>query len=546
MNDNNTEDEAMEAASNVMETTTNDSSSASSNSTTMDPVDEAEEVTMEDAASADDIAMDQVDNVEEDDDVMVAVTAYAASGVPPSEQQVEFDETMEDKNLPVDDEGNIEIVMKTTQNNKDDDQEVMTAADAEIREMDSPPAAKIMSTRARLTLTLHDCLALGEIESGLGRPQKVLGGKENEDDQNSIECHQRAVLEIQRLPYTLRLLSNTRPSASITTSKNAKTMHAEQNELLRDNLVDTVVQRLEDVAATYSVAEGVDVMTNYLARSATKQISKLKPLSKRITTSDGEKIVEWDTTMLAELSRDPLSGASLKRKREAAVDVDDTSAPTQESLISPDSDVDLLEVEEESASVPLKKRKSTHRRHSMEMAAEDSQEATFVKTLSELVSLVVKSLDHKGANDKPQDADDDQAGEEEGRTLFSLKMDDSILSETGRGADEETGGAMEGSDLGSTVADIMHYAPVLRSNHVASAFCRASLPRTGDLLTRLGANCPATVPSLLSGCIETYISAVGYGNRSIISTAKQGVEANNGPGTGHSFLPNFTPSVRFA
>jgi hypothetical protein len=47
-------------------------------------------------------------------------------------------------------------------------------------------------------------------------------------------------------------------------------------------------------------------------------------------------------------------------------------------------------------------------------------------------------------------------------------LDDSILSESAglRGA-EGAGGAMEGSDLGSTVAAIMHHAPVLRSRHVA-------------------------------------------------------------------------------
>jgi len=44
----------------------------------------------------------------------------------------------------------------------------------------------------------------------------------------------------------------------------------------------------------------------------------------------------------------------------------------------------------------------------------------------------------------------------------------------------------------------------LRSRHVARALCRASVPQTGDLISRLGANCPASVPSLLLGCIQAY------------------------------------------
>ncbi|KAG7348251.1 hypothetical protein IV203_016956 [Nitzschia inconspicua] len=516
MNDsnNNTDDEAMEAASNVMETTTNDDSSG--NSATMNPEEDdgQTEVTMEDvAAPTDDVPMadqvpvaDQLD--QEDDDEMSATAVSAPYHV--KEHQAETDETMHDKSEPAD-EGLADEVMITNVGNTAD----KLADQAENLEASA-------NVTSRLNLCLHDYLALGEIEAGL----KKKPGKEEKMGEAlkeaSIHNHQEAVLEIQRLPYMLRLLSNTRPLASISTGIFKDVDNTQDNEC--DALVDNVVDRLEDVAATYSVVEGVDVMTNHLARLVTKQISRLKPLSKRLVTVDGERVVEWDTAMLAEAARDPMLTSS-KRKREStgAGDVHEDAAA---SLTSPESDVEILGETEEDASIPLKKRKSVHRKHSMEVASEDSQEATFVKTLTELVSLVVASLSHNGTHASSQDPDDDQnTSEGKQETSFSLKVDDSILSEAGRGADEETGGAMEGSDLGSTVADIMHYAPVLRSNHLASALCRASLPTTGDLLTRVAANCPATLPSLLSGCVQTYCSAVKFGNKSIAKTAKQGVFA---------------------
>jgi hypothetical protein len=44
-------------------------------------------------------------------------------------------------------------------------------------------------------------------------------------------------------------------------------------------------------------------------------------------------------------------------------------------------------------------------------------------------------------------------------------------------------------------------------------------------MTRMGANCPASVPSLLRGCIEAYSAAILHGNTSIANVAKQGTMA---------------------
>lgn len=44
-------------------------------------------------------------------------------------------------------------------------------------------------------------------------------------------------------------------------------------------------------------------------------------------------------------------------------------------------------------------------------------------------------------------------------------------------------------------------------------------------MTRLGANCPASIPSLLLGCLDAYSLAIQHSNTSIIKAAKQGVLA---------------------
>jgi hypothetical protein len=97
-------------------------------------------------------------------------------------------------------------------------------------------------------------------------------------------------------------------------------------------------------------------------------------------------------------------------------------------------------------------------------AAEDSQEAFCTKTLSELALLVVQSLslssdDHINYNNDATSSPQQQQ---------ILSMEDSILSEARIMSSSTMGGVMAvGSDLGATVASLMHHVPVLRHDHVA-------------------------------------------------------------------------------
>ena len=317
---------------------------------------------------------------------------------------------------------------------------------------------------------LHDCVALGEIEYGLSQ---------NDTNRPAME-------EIERLPLFLRVLALTRPQSSIVSpvvvggGAGEKIIEAEPEsqqrnqqgeDVDRDALVNDVVEHLEDVVAKHSVAEGVDVMTCHLAPSVTRKLSKLPPLKR--SAQNGK----WKTKELAAVARNPRSsnsgGSKRKRKVEGGEDgggesKKGTSNGDDGGIHESSDDEEMEDVDPNSVS-NKKLKKGQSRRDSLEVAAEDSQEATVTKTLSELASLVVTSLIPINNNNDPTADADDNAGGGGKETGLSLTIDDSILSESAvdTGAAESGGGAMEGSDLASTVSAIMHHAPVLRSRQVA-------------------------------------------------------------------------------
>jgi hypothetical protein len=385
-----------------------------------------------------------------------------------------------------------------------------TNNDSEGSSSSSPPSPSPSSSSSSVPLTLHDYMSLGEVEAGLLSTTASC----RESSASSQE-------QIQRLPMFLRLLSTTRNlvSLSIFDSKNNESTGNSSDNNDDDPLVHRTVERLEHVAAIHSVAEGVDVVTCYLAPTMTRRLSRVPPLTKR----NGHLLL-LETAELVEVARNPRgrgNAAKGHRKRqkvsdkpaaEGADDHSDNDGDDDESSSGwfsdengNDGDAMMDEEGGTEGGDKGKKRKrkgGVNRRDSLEVAAEDSQEATVLKTLSELVSLVVHSLEpivaqhllddhngnhhhhhHKDAAAPPSDGDHPEGGSSEkpnfsshggsgvaqlgassGKGQLALTTDDSILAETGR---DGTGGAMELSDLGSTVAAIMHHAPALRSRHVA-------------------------------------------------------------------------------
>ena len=86
--------------------------------------------------------------------------------------------------------------------------------------------------------SIHDWLAIGDIDRALSGDQRNL--KE----------------EINRLPLFLRLLSAAQPLAAIPVLFPAKDQ-SQQSTSQTDPLLNSVVFKLEDVAATYSEAEEI-------------------------------------------------------------------------------------------------------------------------------------------------------------------------------------------------------------------------------------------------------------------------------------------------
>lgn len=303
------------------------------------------------------------------------------------------------------------------------------------------------------TLSLHDALALGEVEVGLSDKRE----KKKESE------------EIERLPVLLRILSASRPLASIPTFDEGD-KESESAATPLDEIANEVVARLEDVAATHSAAEGVYVVACHLAPAVCRNLSKLSPLKRKRNSAassivpasvGGPKnnaITRWDTNELVVVGSNPRS--SFKRRRISSKivaanrrDSDDIAAGLSEGVLSTDD-----EGKRTSAEGFHGRRLSRGISEAKKAGAEDSQEELVSKTLSELSALVTSALE-------PIKLDDERDGENRNGKL-ALASEDSTFSEPLRSHSDGNQRVMTGSDLGSTVAALMHHAPVLRHQHV--------------------------------------------------------------------------------
>jgi hypothetical protein len=327
-------------------------------------------------------------------------------------------------------------------------------------------------------LSLHDSISLGEVELGL-----------------SCE-HRPSDEEVRRLPLLLRLLSSSRPLSSIPTfplpplnadedDENDDVLSSKSDT---DDVIQQAVNRLEDRAALYSAAEGVEVVACHLAPYVCRKISRLAPLQRtKVKGGKGVKTGagEFGTEELARLAANPVlastsrSPSTSKRQKVSSEASDDLQTDDL------DEDEDMADVSGDATATATQnannKRHRASAAHESVLAAgnsEDSQEATVTKTLSELALLVVQSLQSTATPRK----EDNDGGEGEEKSSLSLTIEDSILAEPrqGQGSGSASaasigsvgGGAMVASDLGSMVVSLMHHAPVLRHRHVAVSLIR--------------------------------------------------------------------------
>jgi hypothetical protein len=335
--------------------------------------------------------------------------------------------------------------------------------------------------------TIHDLLSIGEIEAALS-------------------SNQESDAEIDRLPLLLRLLAAGQPLSAVPHLM-PNTLAPNQNS---DPLANAVVSRLEDVAATHSAAESIDVLVTHIAPSISRRISKLQPLKRKSRD-------EWSTSELAAIALAPLSNMRNKKSRLHSMSSDSMVSNESDDTLDEASGDEMEDVSETQLHQEVMKRREWHqtprhvrsegRESLLAGMQEDSAEAHLTRVLSEVASLVVESLQ------PPPPAPKEEQEEAPPERILSVKAD-SLLSES-----DTT--MVGGNDLGACLSAILHHAPVLRHAHVASAFCRASVPQSATLIYRMGANSPNAVACLVRGCIDAV--AAGDATESTVATAKESV-----------------------
>ena len=312
-------------------------------------------------------------------------------------------------------------------------------------------------------LSIHDWLSIGQFESALSQS--------NEKEE-----------EIHRLPFLLRLLSSSQQYSSIPSVFDDKGNGADNEDAVDstfsgttknksttssieyDPLVNKIVSKLEVVAAKHSEAESVDALTGYHAPTMTRRLSRLPYLTRQT------KYRQWDTDALLQVSKSPLEGgAGGKRRNDGGSNSAKRKRVESNLDDSNDEDEDMERVGEgsgtegENEDYGRRDSISTGRENLVANSqGEDSQEAMVLGTLKELCKLVAESLDQPDEPDHPPTENAGGAGgdEEEQQERRQLKADN-LLSESNSTT------TMGGTDLGATVAALMHHLPVLRHQHVA-------------------------------------------------------------------------------
>ena len=203
--------------------------------------------------------------------------------------------------------------------------------------------------------SLHDCLSLGEVEMGLSSSRKTA----------SIE-------EVHRLPILLRLLSSSRPLSMIPSFPPPTNFEEDEGCEPSDKIIQDAVNRLEDRAALYSVAEGIEVVTSHLAPSVCSKISLLPTLKK----DEGGTL--YDIDELSVLAAHPFSSSSKRRTRKTSQH-GETAALSENEEVSSDDDMDVSQIGTARGQNLARDRDSYLR-----ISSEDSQEATVIKTLSDI------------------------------------------------------------------------------------------------------------------------------------------------------------------
>lgn len=365
------------------------------------------------------------------------------------------------------------------------------------------------------SLHIHDALALGEYEAAIPAT----------DDGSAVTT--TSTEEVHRLPLLLRLLSASRPLASLPDLQDLVQVAHEQEkeEEEKDNTLpnhddddddddepdkwlDSIVQRLEDRAALYSVAEGLEVLAGHLAPHVCKKWSKLAP------PPQCQNGVAYDTTALEQAARHTTTTTRRRRKLsetslgassteegnvladynrihvyedEDDEDMEDNEDTQANNMVVDDhsnkepGDVSTTTSLSDAARRKRRKQSSSQllsspppgaspptvvlRRHSTatvvaaerEFAAEDSQQALATKSWTELALLVTQSLQQPIISGSSRSSPP---------TCLNTMDEASILAQSQSSSASQSTGLIS-TDTSATLAAMLHHTPVLRYDHVA-------------------------------------------------------------------------------
>jgi hypothetical protein len=377
------------------------------------------------------------------------------------------------------------------------------------------------------SLDLHDALALGQYEAALtagvstATASANCGATGNLGEATPAEDAMTTTLtEVHRLPLLLRLLAASRPLSSlpnltsevddandVTALPAAETSPPNEDDDEKEGVwLDIVVQGLEDRAALYSAAEGVEVLAGHLAPHVCRKWSKLSSLPRSTQVDHGSMVVVYDPSTLEQavyhgggkrrkLSETSFGGLSAEEgnvlseyntrmegvdEEEDATGVEEEAHPHKRRkqstslLLPPRLSISITGVE----STPPLRRQSTATLSEREFAAEDSQQALATKSWTELALLVAQSLRqplpsrtthatfsatfYRGENGAATHNENVASGS------IALSVDEaSILAQAQSTTKKNSTRGLMSADLSATLASLLHHTPVLRYDHVA-------------------------------------------------------------------------------
>jgi hypothetical protein len=295
-----------------------------------------------------------------------------------------------------------------------------------------------------------------------------------------------------------------------------------------DPVVQGSVDRLEDRVAMDPTAEDVERVACRLAPVACRRMlhrtNRLSRGGGRTTTLHAMSDRDVQAMLSGATSTSNLNSTTKRPKLATTASKSPKPSPNEpEEDLEDDDESGLSDAAEDRAlagepgTEDTKKRRRRHvssataaspsRASLIQLArGEDSPEATVARTLEELVRLVRAYSTPPPPNKQPSASANPAAAEDEdgNRTWLDDALDDSLLAQEGR-SHRHAGGGGEGSDLPSTIAALLHHAPLIQATDVAEAACRAALPQAAAIVARIAANAPQCVPGLVAGCLRALL-----------------------------------------